>query len=193
MYKVIEYQEDGEKVICSVCSHWETAGVARWPSKINQFMKLRKINDINVNPESDWTVQICTVKRANILTLKEALNEEKKMEVMDTEDEDALTYVQQKYASHTNRPFRQAKHLTMPPNVDLNGMFNFDQPKNVLPNSTLMNRPSIDLLDNGEILIKVNEDNVLDDSINNNCTAQVLVNMEDISQCERKFVEYSSR
>ncbi|KAB0801507.1 hypothetical protein PPYR_05861 [Photinus pyralis] len=89
MFKIVQTIEDNLKVLTAVPQSWEKNGILFWPPGPGKKAYTLRKDASNLPNLNTWTKTKCQIKRDNILTLKEALHQEKILaEFEDTEDEE---------------------------------------------------------------------------------------------------------
>lgn len=78
-FKIVQTKDKDFTELSIVPSDWEAKGKLFWPQK-NVKNRSRLIKDDRSKPSPEWDIVSCVVKRTNILTYKEAVDEIKIME-----------------------------------------------------------------------------------------------------------------
>ncbi|RVE41708.1 hypothetical protein evm_013639 [Chilo suppressalis] len=74
-FKIVQTIEKGEIVLTCVPHQWESSGVLYWPRKQKQSLTRKLQKDEGSQPDDTWAQINCAVKRRNIKTYQDAINE----------------------------------------------------------------------------------------------------------------------
>uniref|UniRef100_A0A1B0DGN7 DUF4806 domain-containing protein n=1 Tax=Phlebotomus papatasi TaxID=29031 RepID=A0A1B0DGN7_PHLPP len=91
-FKVIKTIEDGEELISAIPDGWEQKGILWWPagpSATGKKLEKLRSNEHTV-PDNSWNKMPCVLKKGNISTYREALLLEKKLNDVNTENENDI-------------------------------------------------------------------------------------------------------
>lgn len=92
-FKIVQLTKaTGKLELAAVPSAWESNGTLKWPSKMSRNKISQILHDASSVPGDgkEWISYVCTVKRLNMATYTEALNELADMELNSDSDLDSL-------------------------------------------------------------------------------------------------------